>query len=569
MKIDIKKNFICIHWIIDNTRSFGPGIVLIIILEVLSSLSGVALAIASKNMIDNAVAGNLNKAVLYAVLFAGTIMLSLGTNVGFSLLSVRISESMSNSIRQHLFIGLTATKWLPLSNYHSGDLLTRLTSDVGNVVNVVVNNIPAILALGIQLVAAFSTLLYYEPNLAILAFLLGPATVVFSRIWGRKLKHLHFKVQESESRYRSYIQEALQNLLVIKCFCLETASRNNLQNLHEQRMHWILKRNRTTLGANTTLGFGFSAGYFLAFVWGAYRLSEKAISFGTLTAFLQLVGQVQGPFVGLSRTFPQIVAALASTERLMELEKLEKEKNIIKVPHRENVGIRFRNARFSYHAKQTVLDNITVNIHPGEIVALVGPSGEGKTTLVRLLLALLSPDEGEVFLTDNYGHAYEVSAATRDWISFVPQGNTLFSGTIADNLRSGKSEATVEEMIQATRAACAWNFIKELPQGLDTIIGEGGFGLSEGQAQRIAIARALLRKAPVLIMDEATSALDMETELQVLYEIKNLGYCCTCLIITHRPSVLKICSRILMIQDGVLIEKNSKGTPIQPNLATL
>ncbi|MEN6461375.1 MAG: ABC transporter ATP-binding protein [Syntrophomonas sp.] len=559
MKIKIKnrETFICIRWIMKNTREYWPGLALIVVLGGVSSLSGVATAIMSKNMVDNAINGNISIAAIYAALFAGTIILTICANVGNSLFSVRILESLSNSFRQQLYKHLTAVEWLPLSAYHSGDLLTRLTSDIDDVGNIMVNSIPAIVSLGLQLTAAFFALLYYEPNLAILAFLLGPAAVICSRIWGRKLKQLHIKVQASESKYRSYIQEALQNQIIIKCFRLESVSQNILQDLHEQRMLWILKRNRTILGANTTLGFGFSAGYFLAFIWGAYKLSQKAISFGTLTAFLQLVAQVQGPFIGISRTFPQIIAALASVERLRELEALPKEKNLISVPTRQDVGIYFHAASFSYRDEQHLLNKISVEIHPGEIVALVGPSGEGKTTVARLLLAMLNPDEGQVCFTDNSGYTYEVSAATRDWISLVPQGNSLFSGTIADNMRSGKPDATEEEMIQASRAACAWNFIKRLPRGMDTVIGEGGLGLSEGQAQRIAIARAFLRRAPVLIMDEATSALDMETEIKVLDAVKNSGYCCTCLIITHRPSVLKICSRILRIQDGVLVEQTA------------
>ena len=231
-----------------------------------------------------------------------------------------------------------------------------MTSDVGNIVNVMVNIVPAITSLGIQLVAAFLALLYYEPRLAILALLLGPITLIFSRIWGRKLKYLHIKVQESESRYRSYIQEALQNLLIIKCFGLEKYSQNALQGLHQERMEWVLKRNRVTLAANTTLGLGFSTGYVFAFIWGAYRLSQKAISFGTLTAFLQLVNQVQGPFIGLSRTYPQLIAALASADRLIELEVLEKEKNTEMVPSHKYVGISFRELSFSYFDDKPVFE---------------------------------------------------------------------------------------------------------------------------------------------------------------------------------------------------------------------
>jgi len=405
-------------------------------------------------------------------------------------------------------------------------------------------------------VASFVTLLYYEPRLAFIAFILGPSTVLFSRIWGRRLKRLNIKVQESESLYRSYIQEAIQNFIIIKCFGLEKNSQDTLQGLHLNRMKWILKKNKTTLSADMVISMGFWAGYFLAFSWGIVRLAQKAISFGTLTAFLTLVQQIQAPFVGLARTFPQIIALVASTERLMELEKMQMEKSASRVPKLEKVGIDFQRVSFYYNDEKPVLDNITVNIAPGQMVALIGPSGVGKTTMIRLLLALLQPSEGEVFYTDTAGRHYEVTAATRDWVTYVPQGNTLFSGTIADNLRSGKLDATAEEMEKAARAACAWGFIQELPQGLDTKIGESGQGLSEGQAQRIAIARAFLRKAPVMILDEATSALDMETEMNVLKSIKDLSDNFTCLIITHRQTALKMCSRVLKIQDGALSERN-------------
>lgn len=239
----------------------------------------------------------------------------------------------------------------------------------------------------------------------------------------------------------------------------------------------------------------------------------------------------------------------------MELEAMEREGEAEPVPALQAVGIRFHNTGFSYNDEQPVLENVSVQINPGETVALIGTSGEGKTTLIRLLLALLRPRTGEVSFFDGQGHTYRVTAATREWITYVPQGNTLFSGTIADNLHYGKPEASYQDMERAARAAGAWNFIKKLPQGLDTVIGEKGLGLSEGQAQRIAIARAFLKQAPVLILDEATSALDVQTEMHILNSVKNLGYTCTCLIITHRPSARKICSRVFKLQEGVLLEE--------------
>ena len=560
IKREMRKLWRAMCWIKPELRPFLPGLAVILLINALGALMGVATAIASKNMVDYAVAGQLNLAGIAAGIFAGLIIMNLFMRVGESLLSVRIGESFSNVMRQRFFKRLLETEWLPLSAYHSGDLLTRLTSDVNNITGCIVNVIPGIVALGVQLVASFLTLMYYEPKLAILAFILGPSTVILSRIWGRKLKYLQVKVQESESSYRSYIQEAIQNFVIIKSFRLERHNQDALQGLHENRMKWIIERNRITLAANNVMALGYWAGYFLAFGWGAVRLAQKAISFGTVTAFLQLVQQVQMPFMGLARTFPQIIAMVASAGRLMELETMQTEKKAEHIPKLKEVGIIFRQVSFYYTDGKPVLDQITTEIFPGQLVALVGSSGEGKTTMIRLLLALLRPFKGEVCFTDSVGGRYEASAATRDWVTYVPQGNTLFSGTIANNLRSGKTDATSEEMEKAARAACAWSFIEELPQGLDTIIGEQGHGLSEGQAQRIAIARAFLKKAPVMILDEATSALDTDTEMNVLSAIKDLGYHCTCLVITHRLTALRICSRVLRIQDSELIEeKNSKN----------
>ncbi|HWP97020.1 MAG TPA: ABC transporter ATP-binding protein [Syntrophomonadaceae bacterium] len=554
-KNDIENTKVNIIWILKNSRSHLPGLIVIILMGAFGALSGVATAITSKYMVDSAVKGNLHQAGMGALLFAVLMFSGLGLNVWRSLLTVNISESMSNTMRQKIFAGLTETEWMPLAAYHSGDILTRLTSDVSSVVDFMLSTVPGIISLVVQLVAAFATLLHYEPRLAYLAFLLGPTTVLFSRIWGRKLKTLNIKMKESESDYRSYLQESLQNLLIIKSFGLEQYSRDMLQGLHEKRLASVIKLNRTTLTASTVMGGGFLSGYILAFVWGIYRLAHQAISFGTLTAFLQLVSQVQGPFFGLARSIPQTITAAASAGRLMVLEEMQRENKGEKLPAPRGVGMAFHQINFAYEEGQPILNDVSADIKPGEMVALVGPSGEGKTTMIRLLLALLRPDEGEVCFTDELGHRFAASAATRDWLTYVPQGNTLFSGTIADNLRYGDPGATEEDMEKAVRAACAWGFIKKLPQGLDTVIGEDGLGLSEGQAQRIAIARSLLKKAPVLIMDEATSALDMQSELHVLSAIKELGKDRTCLIITHRPSVSKICSRVLRLQDGGIVEE--------------
>lgn len=554
IKKELSKLFQLFNWLKPFIRPMLPSLTIILLIQGTISLMGVGTAIASKNMVDYAVAGNLSYAGIATVVFGGIIIFRMVLGIGISLLSVRVQESSSNFMRQRIFKRLLATDWLPLSTYHSGDLLTRLTSDVNNIISCFVIEIPGIFALIVQLVASFVTLLYFEPKLAIIAFILGPSVVLFSRIWGRKMKDLYIKVQESESAYRSYIQEGLQNFLIIKTFQLEKLNYENLQKLHENRMKWILKRNRVSLTANNIISIGYWAGYFLAFGWGVIGLANKTVTYGTMTAFLQLVQQVQTPFMGLAKTIPQLIAMVGSSERLIELEKIAIEKTGDKVPDLDQVGISFHEVSFAYADSKPILDRVTADILPGELVALVGPSGEGKTTLIRLILALLRPSSGEIYFTDTRGSRYEVSASTRDWLTYVPQGNTLFSGSIADNLKNGKPDATSMEMEEALRAACAWDFILELPEGVNTVIGERGLGLSEGQAQRIAIARAFLKKSPILILDEATSALDIDTEAEILRSIKDLCYHSTCLVITHRLTAIKICSRVFRIADTQVSE---------------
>lgn len=558
MKItkEYKRFFEYVKWIANNAKGIKKSLVIIIILDAITSLASVAIAIFSKNLIDNAVSGAMSRAILYAGLFGTLILANLGIRAASSVLSVRTYELLANSIRKKMFSRITKTEWISVTKYHSGDILTRLTSDVGAITTGVVDTLPSIISLCVQLIAAFGTLLYYEPMLAILAFILGPFTVLFSRIWGRKLKKLQTKVQESESAYRSFIQEAIENMMIVKAFRLEEKNVDKISALHGIRLSWVMKRNITSVVASTVLGIGYWVGYFLAFCWGALKLSRGTTTFGTLTAFLQLVSQVQGPFVGLARMIPQVIAAMASAGRLMEIEALPLETISNKLPSRLKAGINLQDVTFSYNDNRPILAKLTANIQPGEIVGLVGPSGEGKTTLIRILLALLKPDMGSATLVVEDGREFMVSADTRDWISYVPQGNTLFSGTIEENIKSGFPEASAEEVEAAARAACATDFIEELSEGIKSKIGERGIGLSEGQAQRISIARALLRKAPVLILDEATSALDMDSEMRILKGIYEMKPSRTCIVITHRQTALRICSRILRLQDGRLIEQS-------------
>jgi ABC-type multidrug transport system fused ATPase/permease subunit len=333
---------------------------------------------------------------------------------------------------------------------------------------------------------------------------------------------------------------------------MEERSTEKVGDLQKERLLWINKRSKTGAAANTVISLGYWAGYFMAFVWGALKLADKTGTYGTMTVFLQLVNQIQSPFLGLSYMIPQVISAMASAGRLIELENFNKEVPGEYVDIPPGAGIKLKELSFSYDKEENVLNEASMEAGPGEIVALVGPSGEGKTTVLRLLLALMKPDTGEITCYDTAGHEYQVSSSLRKWFSYVPQGNTLFSGTIAENLRSGYPEANEEEMRNALEAACAWDFVGKLPEGLNTVIGEKAHGLSEGQAQRIAIARAFLRKAPIIILDEATSALNIEIEERLLKNIRSHEKNHTCIMITHRRTSLDICDKVYRIDEGKL-----------------
>ncbi len=538
-------------WILALVKPFIPYLLLILFLDTVITLLGVASAIVSKFVVDTATSHS--SLITNIIILVSVTLVTLAMNLFSALITTVINEKFTFYIRQKLFDKILKTRWVAIAEYHSGDLLTRLKSDVGAITSGITDTIPSIITLVVRIVAAFFTLWYFDSTLALFALIIGPITAIVSWIMGRKLKALQLKVQESESKYSSFLQESLENILIIKSFVSEEHSSQKLKELHLERLHWILKKNRMTVITSTVMSLFFSGGYLVAFIWGVLKLSLQQITYGTMTAFLSLVSQIQGPIFSLAKTIPQLITIMASVERLSKINSLECEPKIEQITNAPvDIGIDIDHVDFAY-LEEKIINDAKIKIAPGDTVAIVGRSGIGKTTLVRLLMGFIYPQSGLIEFYDLDGYTISAGPTARHLIAYVPQGNTLFSGSIEYNLQIAKPDATHEEMRSALDAAAA-SFVFDLPLGLDTVIGERGQRLSEGQAQRIAIARAILRKSPLLILDEATSSLDEPTELKILEGIKKLEYNPTCVMITHRKSILAFCNRKIEIENGKLME---------------
>lgn len=531
-------------WLMEYSKPYLGRISLVLLLNMAATVITLGLTLITKKVIDNATEGNgfVNFLIAYMLL----MLISEAIYVLGTLLSTMLNEKFSFGIRRQIYEKIIHSHWMDVKRYHTGDLMTRLTSDAGNIAEGIINTIPSIIRLVLELIMVFFTLFFYSPMLAILALFIAPVAALSARWLGKKIKAVQIKVQESEAEYRSFLQESLANLLIVKAFANEKYSEERLISLRDSRFFWVLKKAKLGVVSSTVMSFSFQAGYIAAFTYGAVLISTKAITYGTMSVFLTLVNRVQAPVMQLAQQVPRVVSILASAGRVIELQSIPVEERQEKQIVPEAVGVEIEHLTFGY-SEDLVLDEVSMSIHAGEMVAIVGESGIGKTTLIRLIMSFMSNYQGQIQFTNQHGEREAANAGTREFIAYVPQGNTLFSGTIRENIRMGKLDATEEEMIAALKLASGYQFVMELPNGIDTVIGERGHGLSEGQAQRIAIARAFVRKAPFLILDEATSSLDEATELAVIQGLQQLQPKPTCLVITHRKSILQYCDREIKI----------------------
>lgn len=534
------------NWLCRYSKPYIGRITFMMFFNIFNTVISLAMALTSKQIIDNATGGVKEKIWTLIMVYFVMILAVQAINVAMTMVGTMLNERFSFGIRKQIYEKILSSSWLDIQKYHTGDLMTRMTSDAGNIADGIINTLPSIITLLVELVLVFFTLFVYSPWLAVFAVLIAPVVAVVGWWLGGKMKQLQVKVQESEASYRSFLQESIANLLIMKSFANEEYASRRLVDLRENRFFWVFKRTKLSMVSSTIMSMSFQLGYIVAFTYGALQIAAGAITYGTMSVFLTLVNRIQAPIMELAQKIPKVVSVLASAGRVIELQDIVLENYEENNIEAKEIGLRIEHVNFGY-TDEPVLTDVNMEMKPGETIAIVGESGIGKTTLIRLILSFMPADSGEIIFYNETGQEEKTNAACRKFMSYVPQGNTLFSGTIRENIRMGRLDATQEEMVEALRMASALEFVSKLPKGLDTVIGEKGHGLSEGQAQRIAIARALIRKAPFLILDEATSALDEETELAVLQGIAQVSPKPTCLVITHRKSVLKYCDREIEI----------------------
>ena len=500
---------------------------------------------ATKLAIDIATGRSQSSLNIAAALLIGIMLSQILMGFTRKWVAAILGVRSQNMLQLRLFSHLMQSEWSGIEKHHSGDVLNRLEHDVKDITNVITETIPSVLGLTVRFVGAFIFLYSMDETLACLLVFVAPVFILLSKLYIRKMRTLTREIRNTDSKIQSILQESIQHRIILKTLerCQTMVERLGISQAMLRKQ--IRKRTLFSSFSATMLSAGFGGGYLITFLWGANRLHDGEITYGMMIAFIQLVGQIQGPFRELTRYIPVIVNSITACDRLMELQETPTEPTGDAIRISEG-GIRINDVSYAYDQHRMILNHLSYNFPIGSITAIQGETGAGKTTLIRLILALMKPQSGSLEIYDAQERSYAISPQTRCNLVYVPQGNTIFSGTLRDNLLLGNPSATEEQMLEALKTACA-EFALE--RGLDATFGELGAGLSEGQAQRISIARALLRNGCILLLDEATSALDNETEQELLHRLHQWSDGKkTIIFITHRQAVLDYCTQSLTLK---------------------
>ena len=537
------------RWFIDNSRGIRLNILVRIMAGLLQTVLALCVVWLSKKLIDDvAMRGTMSEMAVQALLIAAAVVAGVSIRQLNQYLANKAFIKKVADLRLAIFSQLFNRRLFEANDIHSGDVTSRMAKDIDAVSETLAVQLPQVVVMTIQLVGAFLLMRWFDSRLAWALILITPLAIIIGKYISHRLKRITLSIREDESRIMARIQESVELNVVLRALQGERWMQDRVEELQDRQTANYIRRSRFMVFSRFALGCTFGLGYMLAFVWGAYGLRTGAITFGVMTSFLQLVGQIQQPILSLLGAFPSIIYSTASIDRLKEMEHGEEKQPCDgeDITTRPLLGIRMDNVTFRYaKGDREVMSNFSHDFRPGTKTAILGTTGAGKTTLFRLILNIIQPDSGEVtFYGNGFSHAADKSM--RKNVVFVPQGNTLISGTIRNNLLMAKPDASDEELHTALHTSCA-DFVFDLPQGIDTVLSEHGGGLSEGQAQRIAIARGLLRPGAVFLLDEISSALDEDTERELFSRLFAARPSTTILLITHRKKVAALCDERLKI----------------------
>ena len=542
-------------WIYSYAKRYKKEIVFYIVLGLFGTVMGLGLSVVSKYMID--IVTGYDTSSLWLMIVA-TLVLNIFSLVFGSLnsrISLKINIRIQNDIQADIFDKIINVNWLDISKFHSGDILNRFSSDASTVAGSAIGWFPTVVTNVFSFVGAFALIMYYDPIMAAIALGSSPVLLLTSKYLMGRMRKYNEKLKIMNSEFLAFEGETFNNIDSVKSFDLVPLFSRKLRDFQKRYKDISLELNTFSIKTNIWMTIIGNLVSYACFGWGIYQLWTGRITYGTMTLFLNQAGKLSSAFSALVGVVPSTISSTMSARRIMDIVELPKEvrekedTTYLQEVADKGFGIKLEDVFFAYVEDKQVLTSSSLIARPNEIVALVGPSGEGKTTLIRMFLGLIVPNDGTAMLVDCNGNEIALGAATRRFFAYVPQGNSIFSGSIAENLRMVKEDATDEELIEALKIACAYDFVMALPEGIYGKLGEKGRGLSEGQAQRIAIARAVLCDAPVLLLDEATSALDVATERKVLKNIIQQRPNKTCIVTTHRPSVLNMCQRVYRVMD--------------------